>query len=96
MGQYVLKYSGEEIEQKLDAIDGEVTTDRIVDEAVTNVKIANTAVTTDKIADTAVTPAKLDRTYFETGTKIILKSDIHYGDSLPAAGTTGQLFFKKV
>lgn len=64
------------------------------------------------ISDGAVTPAKLSQTYLPTAggtvtgatvfsgkvslnSTIVLASD-SYGTSLPAAGTAGRLFFKKV
>lgn len=58
--------------------------------------VPNGGVTENMIASSAVTPAKLDRTYMERNAPIILREGVHYGSNLPAAGTAGRLFFKKV
>lgn len=75
---------------------GAVTNAKLAANAVTSGKITDGNVTTAKIADSAVTPAKLSKPYFATQENMILKSGTHYGTTLPAAGTAGRLFFKKV
>lgn len=82
--------------------DGSVTTIKLADDAVTAPKIKDGEVSTSKLASGAVTGAKCD---FSAGLtvagdltqqgKIVLDSDC-YGNSLPAAGTAGRIFFKKV
>lgn len=76
--------------------DANVTTAKIANSAVTADKIGSGAVTNAKIADSAVTPAKLSKAYFPANESIILVNGVHYGTSLPAPGTPGRLFFKKV
>ena len=81
--------------------DDSIATNMIQALAVTTAKIALGAVNTSQLADGAVTGAK---TNFNGGLtiggklnindQIILDSD-SYGDTLPAAGTPGRLFFLK-
>lgn len=81
---------------------GGVDTANLADGAVTTPKLGDGAVTTPKLGSGAVTGAKCD---FSAGLtvsgdltqqgKIILDSDC-YGETLPAAGTAGRIFFKKV
>lgn len=68
----------------------------VINMAVDEASIMDGAVSSDKIGRNAVTPEKLDRSYFESEMPIILKEGVHYGDSLPAVGQKGRLFFKKV
>lgn len=85
--------------------DGEVTTAKIADLNVTTGKIADLNVTNGKIANGAVTPAKAnftgaDLTVGATGKKLIINGPIvlssnAYGNSTPATGANGQLFFLK-
>lgn len=82
--------------------DNSISTAKIIDANVTTPKLADGSVTTPKLASGAVTGPKTD---FSAGLtiggdltqqgKIILDSDC-YGTTLPAAGTPGRLFFKKV
>lgn len=83
-----------------------VTTGKLAAGAVTQAKIAAGAVGANQLAEGAVTNAKIGTgavknanldlsAGFTPGGKIVLNSDV-YGDSLPASGTTGQLFFVKV
>lgn len=83
-------------------LDGSISTAKLADLAVTAAKLAADAVTGQKIAAGAVDNSKCD---FSAGLtvggnltqqgKIILDSDC-YGNTLPAAGTPGRLFFLKV
>ena len=83
---------------------GAVTTGKIADGAVSADKVASNAVTTDKIADGAVTIPKGGtgsnngatglKNLFAAGATVL--SANQYGDTLPAAGTAGRIFFKKV
>lgn len=89
-----------------------ITLDQVADNSVTTAKLTDSAVATAKIADGAVTTAKLasgavtnTKCNFSAGLTvagnltpqgmIILNSNC-YGDELPAAGTPGRLFFKRV
>lgn len=83
-------------------LDGSISTAKLADLAVTAAKLAADAVTGPKIATGAVDNSKCD---FSAGLtvggdltqqgKIVLDSGC-YGDTLPAAGTPGRLFFLKV
>ena len=81
---------------------GGVDTANLADGAVTTPKLGAKAVTTAKIDDGAVTNTQCDCSAGLTVAgdltqqgKIILDSDC-YGETLPAAGTAGRIFFKKV
>lgn len=84
--------------------DGDVTTDKIADANVFTAKLADKAVTTAKLADGAVTIVKggTGSSNGATGLKNLLAAGAtilsanQYGASLPAAGTAGRIFFKKV
>lgn len=79
-----------------------ITAEKLADDAVETPLIKDGAVTKAKIADQSVDNSKCD---FSAGLtvggdltqqgKIVLDSDC-YGDTLPAAGTPGRLFFLKV
>lgn len=79
-----------------------ITAEKLADDAVETPLIKDSAVTKAKIADQSVDNSKCD---FSAGLtvggdltpqgKIVLDSDC-YGDTLPAAGTPGRLFFLKV
>ena len=81
-----------------------VTTAKLADSAVTAAKLASGAVTPEKLADEAIpmskggTNAKDGATglknLFAAGATVL--SVFQYGDELPAAGTPGRIFFKKV
>lgn len=81
-----------------------VTSAKLADGAVSTEKLADGAVTTDKIADGAVTIPKGGtgsgngatglKNLFAAGATVL--SANQYGDALPAAGTAGRIFFKKV
>lgn len=83
-------------------LDGTISTEKLADLAVTTAKLAASAVTGEKLAAGVVDNSKCD---FSSGLtvggnlipqgEIILDSDC-YGDTLPAAGTPGRLFFLKV
>lgn len=83
-------------------LDGTISTAKLADLAVTNAKLADGSVTNAKLVSGAVDNSKCD---FSAGLtvagdlaqqgKIVLDSDC-YGDTLPAAGTPGRLFFLKV
>ena len=74
-----------------------VPTRAIKDLSVTSEKLSNGAVTTSKLANGAVTNEK---TNFSSGFAptgpIILKEGVHYGNTTPATGVEGQLFFTPV
>jgi hypothetical protein len=79
-----------------------ITAEKLADDAIETPLIKDSAVTKQKIAAGAVDNGKCD---FSAGLtvvgdltqqgKIVLDSDC-YGDTLPAAGTPGRLFFLKV
>lgn len=97
-----LIYNVAKLAQAGDLQDDVIHTNHIINSAVTTPKINDGAVTTAKLAAGAVTGAKTD---FSAGLtvagdltpqgKIVLDSDC-YGDTLPAAGTPGRLFFLRV
>lgn len=84
--------------------DADITTAKIADGNVSTAKIADKAITTVKLADGAVTIAKggTGSSNGATGLKNLLAAGVtilssyQYGTSLPAAGTAGRIFFKKV
>lgn len=69
----------------------------IADCSITSEKLSNGAVTTSKLTNGAVTNEKTNFSagFAPTG-PIILKEGIHYGDTTPATGVEGQLFFTPV
>ena len=74
-----------------------VPTRAIKDLSVTSEKLSNGAVTTSKLANGAVTNEKTNFSagFAPTG-PIILKEGVHYGNTTPATGVEGQLFFTPV
>lgn len=84
--------------------DGSVTEEKLANLCVSTGKLQNAAVTTAKLADGAVTIAKggTGSSNGSTGLKNLLAAGAlvlsahQYGTALPAAGTAGRLFFKKV
>lgn len=84
--------------------DGAVTAAKLGAAVVGTAKIADGAITTAKLASAAVTIAKggTGSSNGATGLKNLLAagnmvlSSYQYGTTLPAAGTAGRLFFKKV
>lgn len=95
-------YAAAQAAQAGTILDGTITTEKLADLAVTTIKLAENAVTGEKLAAGVVDNSKCD---FSGGLtvggdltqqgKIILDSDC-YGNTLPAAGTPGRLFFLKV
>ena len=76
---------------------GVVTADNLATGAVTNDKISNGAVSTGKLATGAVTNEKTNFSAgFAPAGPIILKKGVHYGDTTPATGVEGQIFFTPV
>jgi hypothetical protein len=87
--------------------DEAVGTDQLDNACVTAAKLAAGAVTTEKLSAGAVTAAKLANGAYvpaaggtftgavTLGGALVLSSAV-YGDALPAAGTAGRIFFKKV
>lgn len=81
-----------------------VTTAKLADGAVSAEKLADGAVTAEKIADGGVSMAKGGtgakdgaaglKNLFAAGATVL--SVFQYGDELPAAGTQGRMFLKKV
>lgn len=69
-------------------INGLVDGSNLGTKVVKTANIDDEAVTSAKIADANVTSAKL-----AAQTKIVLSGSDIYGNSLPASGTTGQIFF---
>ena len=67
--------------------DGAVTADKLATGAVTNAKIGTGAVTNEKTNFSAG---------FAPAGPIILKEGVHYGNTTPATGVEGQLFFTPV
>lgn len=75
---------------------GAVSENKLADGAVTGVKLADGAITTAKIANGQITDAKLNKAYMPAREQMLLIDGVHYGTELPAPGTPGRLFFKKV
>lgn len=74
-----------------------VTSEKLSNGAVTTSKLADGAVTTSKLADGVVTNKKTNFSagFAPTG-PIILKEGVHYGNTTPATGVEGQLYFVEV
>ena len=74
-----------------------VPTRAIKDLSVTSEKLSNGVITTSKLANGAVTNEKTNFSagFAPTG-PIILKEGVHYGNTTPATGVEGQLFFTPV